>query len=581
MTVNGSSPAALEPTYSLSYRGIASDVQLGELIPLLAKLLRLPAQATRTALKHPPLLLTHSPDRDKLRAQQLGLAKAGCIASLESAWRYRDWFIPNALRLRFETGEKTPPTRMLALLEMFPAPGMAQIQHLARQYLDRNYYPLNPSQLLLEREASSAQGAGRWLQSIHRDLQAALRELSANPQSTLHGTFVLYPEDGQQLEELLDLLQTRLDAPDDAATPHAGTAPNPAPLPPVRAAAGTAWARLVALGPPPQDGLSPSQARHLGLSWPLGTKPVVADDSARSQEQLRILTHYQAEESARAHHSRQLLAHFGELNHLPSLPSVALQTYQLAQSPDTNAEALARIVEQDPSLSSRILSMVNSAYFGLRRKVDSISHALVIVGFDELAHLALLVSSETVFRGLGREQGQALWRHSARTADITRSLAARLKLPNLSALYTAALLHDVGKVFLYSFAPRQMADIQSDARAQGLPDFEMERAYFGHDHATLGAALLRCWGLPENLCAYVEQHHGPLPDQSTLGLEAALIALADHIAHRLDQDAQWADANRLRRGQAQVLHASFGQLELETIDLLAEDLRASLRDSSA
>lgn len=566
--------SGLEPAYQLIYRGVAADADQAKIIGILGKLLHLNPEETRVALNEAPLQLVADPDRDKLRRLQLGLAKLGCISNIETALRYRKWFLSEALLDRFDQAARAGQAKALALLRFSPAPGPYRLKQLLSKIQQDGVYLLNESDLLIEREPLIHEGVGRWLKDLHK---RAVAHTPSSEGRSIHGSFALLPEDGEQLEQVLMVLDER--ASHTPLNPVQGSVIRE--LPP-RLLSGKPWNLLRQHGIESiQHPELPEEVRDELLQlWPIGEqdeeKPALSAGKVKD-----LLQAYSRQQQRRDDHRDTLLQQFTELDKLPSLPAIAMQVYQLAQSPDTSPEALADAVTKDPSLSARLLTVVNSPYFGLRARVDSIPHALVILGREELAHLALLLSSETVFRGLSSETGQALWRHSARTAEVARCLASHHPHFQPSSIYTAALLHDVGKIFLLSFALRPMQDIEQLCQRYELPSYELEREWFGHDHATLGATMLRRWGLPENLCRAVEQHHGPLPGQTEpLSTHAALVALADHVAQRLDDSAPWADASRLRRAQVQALKPYFGQLDLETIDLLAEDIRDEIRSGA-
>ncbi len=563
----------LEPAYKLTYRGIAADADLDKLNPLFCRLLQLAPEQAATVLKSPPLHLAFRPDRERLRALQLGLAKLGCISSIETAWRYRDWTLDEELLHRLEPTPSRPQQDVaFALIRIHPAPGFARLARLIRQFQDGDSHILNSAEILIERNSQIDTGVGHWLRDIHRRVEKQIK--GENIEVRLESAFALVPEDGNQAQDILKILEKRAKHPpiDQSGASIAQLAARPI--------AGRAWHTLLAQGRENlQHSELPEAVRQTILDqWPLQDKLTEAVDPAEASADLaRLIRRFARDQQHRDDHRDTLLQEFIELDRLPSLPAVAMKAYQMAQSADVDAEELSRTVEQDPSLSTRLLTVVNSPYFGLRARVDSITHALVILGREELAHLALLLSSEAVFRGLSNAAGQALWQHSARTAELARALARMSRRFEPSSSYTAALLHDVGKIFLLSFAPRQLRKIEQLGERYGLPDYEFEREWFAHDHATLGAAMLRRWGLPANLCEAVEQHHGPLPGQPGPTPEAALVALADHIAHRLEQSNGWADGTRLRRCQLRALQPDFGVLDMATIDLLAEELRPQIK----
>ncbi len=561
------STAALTPAFCLTYRGVAEDADKPRLIGLFTKLLRLPGPEAEKALGSPPILLTSDIDRDKLRRHQLGLAKIGCISSIDEAWKYQRWSIPAVLKARFEHQPVRP--RVYALLQIQPSPGFGRLHAISARLQDIECHALNHGDLLLDSSADHPEGAGNWLRRVRKALAPLLRDWGREYQ--LQSSFALIPQDGEHLEDLLETLQRRLNQP--AESQRDTKLQQPAwPI------AGARWRLLLKMphNAMAQANLGESERAWLEANWPAGSG-CSEFDAAELRRVPGWLSEFTERAGERQKRGAQLEQRFSSLDRLPSLPTVAMKIHRLAQDENSSPEALTETVEQDPSLSTRLLAIVNSAYFGLRSRVDTIAHALVILGREELSHLALLVSSETLFRGLSRDTGQALWRHSVRTAELARLLARNHGHPHPATLYTAALLHDVGKIFLLSFAEQELDQIVDKARRYDLPSYELEREHFGHDHATLGAAMLRRWDLPESICRCVEQHHGVAPGADGPDLDAALVALADHLAHRVDDDEIWADQTRLRRSQFLAVKPLLGTQDLDTLDLMIEDLREQLR----
>lgn len=551
------------PVFALTYRGISADADEPRIVELLARLLRLSSDQTRQALRQPPLKLAEYADRERLRKHQLGLARLGCITSIDDAWSYADWSVDAELKEHYAVAHDDVEPRVFGLLRVNPAPGHATLSLKGASVEHASAHVLNHEDILLD---TSPQMAAR----LREDIQRLSKHFS-NADCVIKTALGLYPQDAINLSELLDTLQRRLDV-------HTLDAPAQSPLHPLqRPFSGRQWPLMLHAGSQALADLAtlPVAKRCDILNhWPVlceaQTEPHTSDAS-------NALRSWQRGAESRQRGLAQLREHCEHLDRLPTLPAVALQVYRLTMDPNSSVEALSQLVEQDPSLSTRILAMVNSSWFGLRARVDSIAHALVVIGRQELAHLALMISSEKVFRGLSGDAAQALWRHSARVADIARVLGQRVNHAEPATLFTAALLHDVGKIVLLSFEGSRLTTLQNQARDLGLPLFELERETWEHDHASLGAALLAHWGLPAGLCASVAEHHGPRPGNGQISRDAALIALADDLAHRIDGSEPWSDSTRLRRAQIDALTPLLGQLTNDTLALLAEDLRDELR----
>jgi HD-like signal output (HDOD) protein len=139
---------------------------------------------------------------------------------------------------------------------------------------------------------------------------------------------------------------------------------------------------------------------------------------------------------------------------LPTLPDVAMKVLEMSERPDVSMRSIGDIVERDPVIATRLLKLVNSPFYGIRREVTSIHQALLILGLSSLRNLVLSSSMTDLFNSagsVGSFDRRELWRHSIATAIAARSLAAKTRLADSDVAFTAGLIHDVGKIVIYSF----------------------------------------------------------------------------------------------------------------------------------
>lgn len=138
-----------------------------------------------------------------------------------------------------------------------------------------------------------------------------------------------------------------------------------------------------------------------------------------------------------------------------SLPDVVIRVNQLINEPNTRTEDLARVILCDPGLSARLLRLVNSAYYGSRRRAETVSHAIVLLGHRELRDLITATVTVDLFEGLPPEQVNMdrFWQHSVMTGIAARGLAQRLHLHQKEHFFIAGLLHGIGKLIFYSQYP--------------------------------------------------------------------------------------------------------------------------------
>lgn len=218
-----------------------------------------------------------------------------------------------------------------------------------------------------------------------------------------------------------------------------------------------------------------------------------------------------------------------------SLPEVCLRIQMLADDPAAERDEFARIISQDPAFTAQLLKQVNSAWYGFPARVATVSRAVGLIGIRELRRLALAMGAVEVFRGQPLQGYDMLtfWRHGVFTALVAQALARRAGVLHAERLFIAGLLHDIGHLVIFTRLPDAAAALGPAVLAHAPDLCEQERALLGWDHAELGAALLRRWQLPEELCLAAGFHHRPLAAERG-AREAALVALANAIAHGVE-----------------------------------------------
>jgi HD-like signal output (HDOD) protein len=218
---------------------------------------------------------------------------------------------------------------------------------------------------------------------------------------------------------------------------------------------------------------------------------------------------------------------------LPPMPQVILRAREVMDDPDAGLRDLARVIESDQALVAKVLSLANSAYYGIAGQVSSVQHAAVLLGLRALGDLVIL-SASSVFLGRDlpgyRLSPQAVWRHSLATALLARAIAGR-RHPGLEAdAFVVGLLHDAGKLILEPFVLARRAQAAPEPAPEGPPGGELERRWFGLDHTEAIALACRFWRFPEAQVKGVRFHHEPAASsQSAL---AYVAHLANALAYR-------------------------------------------------
>ena len=196
---------------------------------------------------------------------------------------------------------------------------------------------------------------------------------------------------------------------------------------------------------------------------------------------------------------------------LCSLPEIYIRVSEMLDNPSATAPQIGETVQTDPAISSRILKMVNSAYYGLPNQVSSISKAIIILGRERLKQILIGSVLGGIFTSINNEafSMSKFWQHSIKTAIIARELAIQGNdVEEQDAMFTAGLLHDIGRLIIADNLPEINIEIDELAERSRIDRAQAEYQIIGFTHADLGAALMRQWGFPELLIYCTGEHHG-------------------------------------------------------------------------
>ncbi len=215
---------------------------------------------------------------------------------------------------------------------------------------------------------------------------------------------------------------------------------------------------------------------------------------------------------------------------LASFPDIYFNIREAVDSPMSSPGEIAGVVSKDTSLSAKLLKLVNSPFYGFPQKIDSIARAVMVVGGDEISTLALGVSAINAFTDIPEElmNMRDFWEHSITCGVYAKTLGDMAGGLHAERLFTAGMLHDIGRLILFNKLPRASVEAMTLSLANRIPPTEAEKEVFGFTHAEVGAELMRAWKFPEELALVVERHHTPLDCPNTA--EAAIVHAGDVIA---------------------------------------------------
>lgn len=240
------------------------------------------------------------------------------------------------------------------------------------------------------------------------------------------------------------------------------------------------------------------------------------------------------------------------VNDIPSLPLSTVQVIKLTRESSSTAEDVSRVITRDQGLTAKILKLANSAYYGFPRRIGTVTEAVVLLGFQTIRSIVIAASVSDLLdrevRGYALAAGE-LWRHSQASAIVARYIARTAKFANREEAYTAALLHDIGKVVLSQHLVEYYDEVVGRAEGEKIPFIQAEEEVLGFTHAAVGSRVADKWNLPAELVEAIAHHHSPelvrlnprltaivhLADAMTMMMGIGLGV--DGLDYRLDSDS--------------------------------------------
>lgn len=241
------------------------------------------------------------------------------------------------------------------------------------------------------------------------------------------------------------------------------------------------------------------------------------------------------------------------ISHLEGVPSrqaLLAEFLRLLNDNSVPLDSIATSLKKDPGLSTRLLKVANSPYFGHSGSVETLDDAIGLLGMDMIVSMAathklFAVTPPPASSNLNLD---ALWEHCVYVSSLVRQLGYKLKVPQaiLREAGTAALLHDIGKLVLAYANPSGLAAAGTRAQADHMPGWQAEYFIFGNHHAEIGGCLLKLWGLPAGVVEAVSMHHSPHHAAEIKVGPVTLVHIADMLAHASDGATTFLDRAHLK-----------------------------------
>jgi putative nucleotidyltransferase with HDIG domain len=217
------------------------------------------------------------------------------------------------------------------------------------------------------------------------------------------------------------------------------------------------------------------------------------------------------------------------LNSLPAFPATVHKVTSVVNNPDTFLSELVEVIRLDQAITANILRMCNSAYIGLRHKIDNVHDAIMYLSRQNVFRAVMAAGISRFFQDRPGYETEAreLWEHSVGTALMSQILARKIIEHEDSRLFTAALLHDIGKVILGEFVSVKYNDIIKLISVRTCFFLEAEEEVLCVNHAEIGGVITKVWNFPQDIQQAIAYHHRPDRHPATASVVPWLIHLAD------------------------------------------------------
>ncbi len=265
------------------------------------------------------------------------------------------------------------------------------------------------------------------------------------------------------------------------------------------------------------------------------------------------------------------------IDSLPTLPVIIQELGTALRDPDSDAQRVARIIEDDPSIMARILRVVNSSFYGGSRPTTSVQTAVARLGMDAVHNLAIMTAVYSSF-GSGKQtrfDREEFWRHSVCTglaATVVNDAAGGSHKTTCTndMLHLAGLMHDIGKIIFDSYYPDEFSRALDLAAEEGIPLYFAEKKELGVSHDEVGAWFARRWNMSDSIAQAIQRHHDPgSSDKGDDSILATICHVADYFVLNSDVAGSGNPVPELDGGALEMLGLPRGILT-DLADLVQE-----------
>jgi putative nucleotidyltransferase with HDIG domain len=223
-----------------------------------------------------------------------------------------------------------------------------------------------------------------------------------------------------------------------------------------------------------------------------------------------------------------------EVSTMYTLPATFHQLTKAINNPDSTLDDIAEVISNDQSVAMRVLQLANSAFFSFPSKVETITHALTLVGIQQMRDLIQGTAVIEMFEGLPTEHitMKSFWEHSIACGLAAKAIATLRREANVERFFVLGLLHDVGRMVMFQHATQSIGSLIQEAQEKSKLLFQVEQERLGFHHADVSASLMEQWSFPYRLVQGVKDHHH-FSSAKPFAVENACLQIADALVHTL------------------------------------------------
>jgi len=229
---------------------------------------------------------------------------------------------------------------------------------------------------------------------------------------------------------------------------------------------------------------------------------------------------------------------YSRIEELPTLPVITIKLLKAFEDKNYNAANIAELISWDASLTSKILKIANSAYYGFQQQVSSLQYAIALLGLTMIKSLALslgVITSLPDSPGSRFFNPEKLWLHNIAAATVMESIKTKVeRVPQESPLFVIGMLHDTGKIVLDQFFNEKFTAVLESLHTDTSQELHIkEKNIIGVDHCDVGAMLFQRWHFPETIVTPIQLHHSEKRFDSPLGVEISILRIGNIIPQQV------------------------------------------------